>query len=74
MAAWILVIIGGLNWLLVGAVGWDVGALFGGMSAVISRVIYVLVGLGALYELFTHRSNCKVCGGGSSSMPSAGSM
>jgi hypothetical protein len=48
--AMILLIIGGLNWLLVGLFGWDVGMLFGGMSAIISRLIYVLVGLAALYE------------------------
>ena len=40
---YILLIIGGLNWLLVGLIGWDVGQLFGGMAAPISRIIYVLV-------------------------------
>lgn len=50
--AMVLLIVGGINWLLVGLTGWDVGMLFGGMDAAISRVIYVLVGLAALYELF----------------------
>ena len=59
--AFILVIIGGLNWLLVGALGWDVGMIFGGQAAIISRIIYVLVGLSALYEIFTHKKNCKCC-------------
>jgi hypothetical protein len=59
--AWILVIIGGLNWLLFGIWAWDVGQLFGGMDAAISRIIYVLVGLAALFELFTHKGNCKMC-------------
>jgi len=57
----ILLVIGGLNWLLVGVAGWDVGQLFGGMDAVVSRVIYTLVGLSALYEIFTHKSSCKSC-------------
>ncbi|MDP2649141.1 MAG: DUF378 domain-containing protein [bacterium] len=61
MVAWILVIVGGLNWLLVGIIGWDIGALFGGMDAVISRVIYVLVGLAAIFELVTHKKGCKKC-------------
>ena len=39
MIAFILVVIGGLNWLLVGVAGWDIGALFGGMDALVSRVI-----------------------------------
>lgn len=52
MAAMILLIVGGINWLLVGLIGWDIGMLFGGMDMLISRVIYILVGLAALYELF----------------------
>jgi len=48
--ALILVIVGGLNWGSVGIFGFDIiAALFGGQSAAISRVIYTLVGLGALW-------------------------
>ena len=47
----ILVVIGGLNWGLVGLLNLDlVAAIFGAMSAT-SRVIYVLVGLAAIYVL-----------------------
>lgn len=49
----VLLVIGGLNWLLVGVFGWDVGQLFGGQAAVISRIIYVLVGLSALVQIFS---------------------
>jgi uncharacterized membrane protein YuzA (DUF378 family) len=49
--ALILIIVGGLNWLLVGAFDFDlVAAIFGSMS-VIARVVYVLVGLSAIYTL-----------------------
>jgi len=58
----ILVIIGGLNWLLVGLFGWDVGMIFGGQGAMISKVIYILVGLSAIYLLVTHKKDCKICG------------
>ncbi len=48
----ILVIIGGLNWGLVGIFDFNlVGAIFGAMSA-LSRIIYILVGLSALYQIF----------------------
>lgn len=57
----ILLIIGGLNWLLVGIFGWDVGELFGGQAAVVSRIVYILVGLSAVYEMFAHIGTCKVC-------------
>ena len=58
---YILVIIGGLNWLLVGLFSWDVGQIFGGMTAPISRIIYVLVGLSAVCEMFSHKNTCKTC-------------
>ncbi|MCL2562643.1 MAG: DUF378 domain-containing protein [Oscillospiraceae bacterium] len=48
--ALILAIVGGLNWGIVGIFGFDiVAALFGGQIAVVSRVIYTLVGLSALW-------------------------
>ena len=44
-----LVIIGALNWLLVGLLQFDLVAwAFGGQDAIISRVIYVLVGVAGL--------------------------
>ena len=47
----LLVIIGGLNWGLVGAFQFDlVAAIFGAGSA-LSRIVYVLVGLSALWQL-----------------------
>jgi len=50
--ALILIIVGGLNWGLVGAFGFNlVAAIFGDMSA-LARIIYVLVGLAAIYTLF----------------------
>lgn len=50
--ALILIIVGGLNWGLVGAFGFDlVAAIFGAMS-VVARIVYVLVGLAAIYTIF----------------------
>ncbi|HPA25691.1 MAG TPA: DUF378 domain-containing protein [bacterium] len=57
--ALILIIVGGLNWLLVGLFSWDlVAAIFGAMS-LISRIVYVLVGLSAVYWLFAMGKLCK---------------
>jgi hypothetical protein len=48
----VLVIIGGLNWGLVGFFNFDlVAAIFGAMS-MLSRIVYALVGLAALYLVF----------------------
>lgn len=50
--ALVLLIVGGLNWGLVGAFGFDlVAALFGAGSGV-SRAVYVIVGLSAIYTLW----------------------
>jgi uncharacterized protein len=58
-----LLVIGGLNWLLVGLFHWDIGSkLFGGMDSTVSRIIYVLVGLSAIVEIAMHKKNCKMCG------------
>jgi uncharacterized membrane protein YuzA (DUF378 family) len=59
---WILVIIGGLNWLLVGVFKWDIGVIFGGQDAWVSRIIYILVGLSAFYEIFAHPKENKPAG------------
>ncbi len=49
--ALVLVIIGGLNWGLVGAAGFDlVQAVFGG--GIISTIVYLLVGLSAIWMIF----------------------
>jgi uncharacterized membrane protein YuzA (DUF378 family) len=46
-----LLIVGGLNWGLVGLFGFDlVAALFGDMSA-LSRIVYTLVGASALWQI-----------------------
>ncbi len=50
--ALVLLIIGGLNWGLVGFFKYDlVASIFGNLSA-LSRIIYALVGLAALYAIF----------------------
>lgn len=50
IVAMILVIIGAINWGLIGFFQFDlVAVIFGGQSAVISRVVYALVGLAGLW-------------------------
>lgn len=50
--ALVLLIVGGINWGLVGLFNFDaVAAIFGSMQSV-SRVIYILVGLAALYTVY----------------------
>ncbi len=57
----LLLVIGGLNWLLVGLFNWDISQLFGGMDAWFSKLIYILVGLSAIVEIAQHKTNCRYC-------------
>jgi len=52
----VLLVVGGLNWGLVGVFQFDlVAALGGGMSGALARVIYILVGLAGLYQAASWR-------------------
>jgi uncharacterized protein len=56
----ILLLIGGLNWGLVGLFNLDViSAVFGSQSA-LTRIIFILVGLSAIYKIY---ECCGKCGG-----------
>ena len=61
MIAFILLIIGGLNWLLV-AFGYNLVEMIFGIGT-LTMIIYILVGLSALILLFTHKKDCKMCSG-----------
>ena len=51
--AYLLVIIGGINWGLIGLFEFNlVDAIFGAGST-LSRIIYVLVGISAVYLIYT---------------------
>ena len=51
--AMVLMIVGGLNWAMVGLFGVDVVASLFGAGSALSRLVYVLVGLAALYSIYT---------------------
>lgn len=67
IVTWILIVVGALNWGLVGVSGfmganWNlVNLIFGSMPA-LEGVVYILVGLAGVYELVMHRKNCVTCG------------
>lgn len=50
--ALVIVIIGAVNWLLVGVFQYDlVAGIFGGVSSFLSRTVYTIVGLSGLYSI-----------------------
>jgi uncharacterized membrane protein YuzA (DUF378 family) len=46
----ILLVVGGLNWGLVGLFNFDLVAALFGDGAMLARLVYILVGLGAVYQ------------------------
>lgn len=58
-----LVLVGALNWGLVGLFSFDlVAALLGTMPS-LAKLVYVLVGVSAIIVAVTHKKDCKVCSG-----------
>ena len=55
----VLVIVGGLNWGLVGAFNFDLVASIFGVMSVLSRIVYALVGIAALYLIYTSTKLAK---------------
>jgi uncharacterized membrane protein YuzA (DUF378 family) len=61
MVTFSLVIIGALNWGLVGLFSFNLVEAVLGTSAELVRLVYVLVGASAVYIAATHMNDCKTC-------------
>jgi uncharacterized membrane protein YuzA (DUF378 family) len=65
--AFILAIVGGLNWGLVGlgwlmgSADWNVVHMIVGSSMQLEAIVYVLVGISAVWLLITHKGECTAC-------------
>jgi hypothetical protein len=67
MIAFILLVVGGLNWLLV-AFGYNLVDSLLGAGSTLSMAVYILVGLSAIFLAATHKKECKHCTSGSAPM------
>lgn len=66
MVAFALLVVGGVNWGLIGLGGfmgsnWNLVNMVLGTWPTLEWVVYVLVGVSGLYLAATHMSDCKVC-------------
>ncbi len=62
----ILAIVGALNWGLVGissffGANWNLVTLLLGSWPVVENIVYVLVGVSAVYLVVSHKASCKEC-------------
>lgn len=69
VVAFLLTIVGGLNWGLVGIGGLtesdlNVVHMLLGTMPMVESAVYVLVGLSAVYLVLGHKKDCKMCSGG----------
>ena len=62
MLAFVLVVVGALNWGL-SALGMNVVEMFLGVGTTLTRVVYLLVGASGVYLLLQHKADCKTCMG-----------
>lgn len=60
MVAFTLVVVGALNWGLVGLMNLNVVEMLLGATGLVS-IVYILVGLSAVYIGATHMNDCKMC-------------
>ena len=61
MVAFALLVVGGVNWGLVGLFQVDLVEMLLGSMPTVQMVVYVLIGLSAVYIGATHMADCKVC-------------
>jgi uncharacterized membrane protein YuzA (DUF378 family) len=59
--AWVLVVIGALNWGLVGLFHFDLVSFLLGSVPMIERIVYILVGLAGLYLVVFFCRCCMAC-------------
>jgi len=62
MAAYTLLWVGGLNWGLVGLFQFNLVETVLGAWPTVVTLVYILVGVSAVYTAATHMGDCKVCG------------
>lgn len=63
MVSFVLVVVGALNWGLVGLFNLNLVMMLLGSWPMVEKAVYVLVGLSAVYLLVTHKKDCKICSG-----------
>lgn len=63
MITYILVIVGALNWGLIGLFDFNLVMTLLGGYPMIEKLVYILVGVSAVVDFLMHKGYCKLCGG-----------
>ena len=61
MLSFALVVVGAINWGLVGLMDVNLVTMLFGNSPMLVQAVYVAVGVAGLFLVFSHSKDCKVC-------------
>ncbi|MEK7617944.1 MAG: DUF378 domain-containing protein [Patescibacteria group bacterium] len=61
IVTFVLIIVGALNWGLVGLFDFNLVMRILGGAPGIEKLVYILVGISAVVEIFTHSKTCRMC-------------
>lgn len=61
MVAFLLSMVGALNWGLIGLLDFNLVNVLLGSWPSFEKLVYILVGVSAVYILYEHKSICKYC-------------
>lgn len=61
MVAFVLLVVGGLNWGLYGLFNYNLVESLLGAGSGLTMLVYVLVGVSAVWVGATHKGDCKIC-------------
>jgi len=59
--AFALLLVGGLNWGLIGLFNFNLVSMLFGSMPMVEQWVYILVGVSAVYIGATHMKGCKIC-------------
>lgn len=57
----VLIIVGALNWGLIGLFDFNLVMKIFGQAPGIEKLVYILVGISAVVEIFSHPKTCRMC-------------
>lgn len=63
MVTFTFMLIGVLNWGLIGFFNFNLVTTILGSMPGVEKLVYILVGASAVYEIAIHKGACKLCGG-----------
>ncbi|MBI1862768.1 DUF378 domain-containing protein [Candidatus Microgenomates bacterium] len=61
MTAFLLIIVGAVNWGLVGLFDFNLVEMLLGSMPMIVKLVYILVGVSGVYIMATHKKDCMIC-------------